>query len=613
MDATLRYLLLWATLGLAGIALVAAVAGVPVVDPITFGVLLLAAAAGERTELSFVFPRARASFTLIEVAITAGVLLLPAAHAVVVAAVGTAIGHLLRRSDVRKVVFGASQAAAGMTVAALALTLIPTFGPTVAGRSVLAAAVGMGLYVLVNLVAIVGLLRRLGGDDAVAAVRAQVPLTSATMVGQIATGVVLAAIAELDLALVPFVLAPAAAVYLAARGAMRTTQLLTDIRSDRDRLTRVVDGASDGILLLDREGVVQVWNPAMTDLTGVPEAQAVGRGVAEVLHDGVREGAEPVRGRWLIDRAHEIGLRRELDATLRHADGSQRVTQESHALVVDDRGRCTGDVVVVRDVSRQQELERLRSDFVARVSHELRTPLTPIRGFASILLRRGDALDPEQREEALERIVERADHLGELVEDLLLVTRLEGGRLDDVVELEPVDLATVLGPVVTTTRERHPQRTITLTTEPGTGTALADATRVGQILQALLDNACRYTPEASPIEVELDQVGDDVRIVVRDHGPGIGRAHREVVFERFSRLEDPLTMRSGGVGLGLFIARQLALAMRGSLALAPSSPGTGAVLELRLPATDPRPPDATSDAARDASRDASRGNRDALS
>jgi PAS domain S-box-containing protein len=587
VDPTQRYVASWALLGVLGILTIAAVAGTPRPDWVVVVTFLLVATIGERAQLVFVFPRARASFTLIEVAITAGLLLLPALHAVLVATLGTALAYVLRRASPQKVVFGASQAAVGMAVAAATLTLLPAFGPTIAGRSVLAATLGMCLYVAVNLAAIVGLFRRVAGEEAVEAVRDQIPLTSATMVGQIATGVVLAAIIEVDLALVPFVLAPAAAVYLAARGATRTTELLTNVRTDRDRLTRVIDGATDGILLLDRDATIQVWNPAMTRLTGVTEADAVGQPVALILHDGRRDADEPVRGRWLLDLAHEIGPRRELDAVLRDAEGSTRATRESHALVFDERGRCTGDVVVVRDVTRQQELERLRSDFVARVSHELRTPLTPIRGFASVLLRRGSTISDDQRREALERILERADHLGALVEDLLLVTRVDRGELEDVLHVGPVDLAAVVAPLLETIRAREPARTITATIAPGTGTALADEHRVTRILDALLDNACRYSPVDAPIEVDVEPVGDDIQVLVRDHGPGIPRQHRDTVFERFSRLEDPLTMRTSGVGLGLFIARQLAVAMHGSLELAPPGAATGAVFQLRLPASDP--------------------------
>jgi PAS domain S-box-containing protein len=388
-------------------------------------------------------------------------------------------------------------------------------------------------------------------------------------------------------ALVPFLLAPGVAIHLAGRGSVRASNLLEATRAEHTRLERVVDGASDGILLLDQDGVVQVWNPAMETMTGLPTQLTVGRSVDRVLTSSVRIGAEPIDGRWLIDEAHEGSAVRDAQARLRHVDGSERVVVESHSLVFDDRGRCTGDIVVVRDVTRQEELERLRSDFVARVSHELRTPLTPIRGFASVLLRRGEQLDPEQRRDALERIVERADHLGEVVEDLLLVTRVDRREVDDLVSPLPGDLVPVVEDAVAGLRASAPDRPVTLNVAPGVPPALADAERTRQILQAVLDNADRYTPDGTPIEVEVDHDGDDVRVRIVDHGPGIPREHRDRVFEQFQRLENPLTMSTGGVGLGLFLSRRLAEAMHGSLELGPHVPGRGCEVVLRLPTAEP--------------------------
>ncbi len=584
MDAaTRRYVIGWALLGAASIVAVALLTGIQRPDLRLVGALLVTAVVAERVQLTFPFPHATASFTLIEVAITASLLLVDPIEAVAIATLGTAGGHLTRRSDLGKIGFGAGQAAVGMSAAALTLHLLPAFGPDVAGRSVVPAVLGMCLYVAVNLVSILGLLRRLGGDEAVAGVRTQIPLTSATMVGQIATGVVLAALAVLDLWLVPFVVAPAAAVHLAAKGATRTAHLLTQVRSERDRLNRIVDGTSDGILLLDGQARIQVWNPAMERLTGISAASAMERPIAEVLSDRIREADQPVRGRWVLEKAHDTPPRHELHAVLRHVGGGTRAVRESHTLVFDERGRCTGDVVVLHDVTRQRELDRLRSDFVARVSHELRTPLTPIRGFTSLLLRRIDTISSDQRDQALQSILERTDHLSELVEDLLLVTQLDRGEVDRVVRVRPTDLHAVVAPAVAAARKRAPSRSITYAGAPGTGPALADAARLAKVMEALLDNACRYSPEGSPVEVELTEQGDDLCIRVADHGQGIPREHHELVFERFSRLEDPLTMRTGGVGLGLFLARQLVTAMQGSLELVPQPPGAGAVLEIRLP------------------------------
>ena len=588
-SATHRYLAGWIALATAAAGGVLAAAGWTPPDPSGLLLFAVAVAVAERVELEFNFERADAGYTLIEAAITAGLLLLAPVHVILGAMVGMGLAQLTLAAPPQKLAFNVAQTAAATSGAALVMLAVPAVGPLVAGRPLLGAIGGMSVYVVVNMLAMAGLVQRLAGREASEAFQAQIPVTAATMLGTTAVGVVLAALWTTQPVLVPFLLAPAAAIHLAARGSIRAANLLERTRAEHERLERVVDGASDGILLLDRAGTVQVWNPAMERLTGLPGQLTVGRQIHRVLTDQVRVADDAVEPGWLATRAHagQGAPVRDAEAQLRHLDGTLRAVRESHALVFDDRGRCTGDVVVVRDVSRQQELERLRSDFVARISHELRTPLTPIRGFASVLLRRGPDLTDEQRREALERIVERADHLGEVVEDLLLVTQVDRRELDELVHPHAVALGPLVEQAVEGLRARAPERTVTVSVTPGTGEALADPERTLQILDAVLDNADRYTPPDAPVEVEVDEDGDDVRVRVIDHGPGIPRQHHETVFEQFQRLENPLTMRTGGVGLGLFLGRRLAEAMHGRLEIEPPRSGHGTVVVLRLPTAEP--------------------------
>jgi PAS domain S-box-containing protein len=583
-----RYIAGWVAMALGLAALLVALTGAPPPLTLTTLVLLATAAAAERIELDFYFDeRAGASYSLSEAAIVAALLLLPPSHVVFIGTVEVIVVSLSRRLSADKILYNAAQMMASAAVAAATLWAFPAVGPTVADRPVLGALAAMLAYAVVNTASMAGLMVRLGGREMLDAVRRQIPMGLAATLGATSVGIVGAALWVTNPWLVPLLLAPVGAIHLAARGQLRAATLLERLRSDHDRLTRIVDGAQDGILLLDREGTVQVWNPAMETLTGLPADRVIGRRIERVLTDTVREADRPVRGRWVVEQAHTGATRRELDASLRHIDGSLREVRETHSLVFDERGRCTGDVVVVRDVSRQRELERLRGDFVARVSHELRTPLTPIRGFASILLRRGENLGQEQRRDALERIVERADHLGNLVEDLLLVTRLDRHDLDGMVHPRPSAITPELERAIGNVRNRDPKRTFSLQVTPGTGDAHADPDRVRQVVEVLLDNACQYSPADSPIELELDQVGDDVRVRVIDHGPGIPREQRQAIFEQFHRLEDPLTMQTGGVGLGLFIGRRLAEAMHGSLEVDDPGTGRGSVFVLRLPAAEP--------------------------
>jgi PAS domain S-box-containing protein len=554
------------------------------------GFVLLAATAtlAERTEVVFRWAQTSAGFTLVEVAVAAGLLLVRPTHVVAALAVAMVASHpAMWRSPV-KVTYNLGYIVLATSAAGLALSVLPAFGPLVNGRPALGVLVAMMVYVAVSLSSFLGLLTRLQDHIAYDTFRDQLPMHVAATLGTTSVGIVLAALWVTQPALVPFVVAPAAAVHLAMRSSLRAAELVAAQRAEHDRLVRVVDGASDGILLLDAEGRVQVWNPAMERLTGRPEVAAVDRPVEQVLSDEVRSDAPPVRGRWTVEDAREHLPFFEQDAKLTDADAQTRDVRESHAFTFDERGRCTGAVVVVRDVSRQRELERLRSDFVARVSHELRTPLTPIRGFASVLLRRGELLDEDQRAEALTRIVDRADHLHGLVEDLLLVTRIEQEDVAGLVHAGPTDLTAIVRACVDDSIARS-GRTVTVAVSPDVPDAHADADRVRQVLDAVLDNAVRYSEPDTPIEVEVDRCADDVRVRIVDHGPGVPPSQRAAVFERFHRLEDPMTMQTSGVGVGLFLGRRLAEAMHGTLEIVDTPPGDGAILELRLPVARPEP------------------------
>jgi PAS domain S-box-containing protein len=552
-----------------------------------------AVVAAERIELRLSIEPRHAAFTLIEVALTAGLLLLPGTVVVVGALVGTTFSQLLRGLYGAPAWFNVAIATVGSAVAAGVMSIFPEVGPLVAGRPIAGALVGMLGYAAVNATAISGVVLRSSIPQPAEELRRQLPFFISTTFGTTAVGVVVAALWTTEPALSLLALVPAAAIYLAAQGAYRTSELLSEVRTERDRLTLVVDGASDGIILLGRHGEVRLWSRGMEAMTGILADAAVGRPVADLLTDARRRAMDNVRDAWLLkdpsNGASERRMHRELSATLIHVDGTAREVRESHALLTDDRGRLIGDVVVVRDVSRQAQLERLRSDFVARVSHELRSPLTPIRGLAQTLRLHDAQLTSERREQVLDHLVERSDHLARLIDDLLLVTRVDTDDLQDLFHASSFPLCQAVADEVTRFCHLHPRRTVDVERPPAVVTTLADPAHVARIVSAVLDNADRYSPASEAIRVTISEEPGGPAVRISDRGPGIPEEQRDAVFEPFHRLEDPLTMRTGGVGLGLFLARRLAELMGGALTVTPPPDGVGATLELRLPAGERQP------------------------
>jgi len=229
--------------------------------------------------------------------------------------------------------------------------------------------------------------------------------------------------------------------------------------------------------------------------------------------------------------------------------------------------------------SRRSE-ERMRQ-FVADASHELRTPLTTIRGFAE-LYRQVAAKEPEQADKLVRRIEEEAARMGLLVEDLLLLARLDQERPLIPVEL---DLRVITGDAVTAARAMAPDREITLENPTGPVTVLADESRLRQVVGNLMANALTHTPAGTPVLLRLRAEGDQAVIEVADRGPGLDPEQAEHVFERFYRADVARTRRAGGssgTGLGLAIVAALVSAHGGTVDV-DSRPGEGATFRVRLP------------------------------
>jgi signal transduction histidine kinase len=276
-------------------------------------------------------------------------------------------------------------------------------------------------------------------------------------------------------------------------------------------------------------------------------------------------------------------------ARLTRADGEElevtistvRVREATTSSNADTTGWVS--ILTVHDETRERRVERMKTDFVATISHELRTPITPIKGYAHLLATRGERMTPEKRTSALQVISDRADHLARLVDDLLMASKVsDGTRL--AIEMDVEDLDVIIRQAVSTFPDMAGRITLELPEERVP--VRCDRVRAVQCLSNLLANAEKYTPADSPIDIRAEVNDTQVHIHVRDHGPGIPASEQSRVFERFYRREDPFTMRTGGAGLGLHIARELAVAMGGGLTLQTPAVGPGAEFVLHLVTED---------------------------
>jgi signal transduction histidine kinase len=236
-------------------------------------------------------------------------------------------------------------------------------------------------------------------------------------------------------------------------------------------------------------------------------------------------------------------------------------------------------------VRRLQEADRMKADLLATVTHELRSPLTTMLGALQLLQMRGARTDPARRQEFVTMGLRQGERLQRMIEQLLLAARFED-RAAGTVRIEPrhleLDASELVRRVGVEAQLRHGERHITVDTN-GALPVLVTQDAVAQVLDNLIDNACKYSPDGRPVRLSGTRVNGHAVLAVEDCGVGVRPADRERIFERFTQLDGQGDRRDGGIGLGLYIARQLARDQGGDLVVTDSPDLSGARFELRLP------------------------------
>jgi two-component system OmpR family sensor kinase len=315
-------------------------------------------------------------------------------------------------------------------------------------------------------------------------------------------------------------------------------------------------------------------------VTRLEVADALAGGVALVLLAGVglplvRASLAPLRKIELTTAAIAGG---DLSRRIDHPAGNTEVGRLAEALDVMLATVEAAYLARADGEARARASEERMRRFIADASHELRTPLTSVRGLAEYGLQQGETADREELLRLMGLIAREAGRMGRLVDDLLLLARVDVGRPLD---RQPVDLASIAAEAVQQARITAPTRPITLeAAEPVV--VDADAERLRQIIDNLIGNAIQHTPPGSPVTVTATSEAGSGRLTVADRGPGMTPDQVSRVFERFYRTDGARTRASGGAGLGLAIAASLAAAHGGELTV-DTQPGRGAAFHLCLP------------------------------
>jgi len=345
----------------------------------------------------------------------------------------------------------------------------------------------------------------------------------------------------------------------------------------------VLETAVDGIIVIDEAGVIQSFNPAGERIFGWTAAEVIGRNVKMLMPEPYHSGHDGYLHHYLATGEKKIiGIGREVEGLRK--DGAQFPLELGVSeMRVGERRLFAG---ITRDISAQkrqlliaEEATQAKSEFLANMSHELRTPLNAILGFSDLLGEQLDAQLSVGQRRYLRNVRESGEHLLELINDVLDLSKVEAGRLE--LRAEVVRIAPLLEPVVASARASADAAGLTFVAlAPDDGTVRVDPARLRQVLYNLLSNAVKFTPRGS-VRLVVRFEGADLVIEVTDTGLGIPASERHRVFGTFERFHEG-RVEATGTGLGLALTKRLVELHRGSIGFE-SEEGRGTTFRLVLP------------------------------
>ncbi len=362
--------------------------------------------------------------------------------------------------------------------------------------------------------------------------------------------------------------------------AVRNAELYQQVDEERRALSAIIENSAEGIMILDAQGRVLVFNRALARITGWDPEEALGHPATEVLMLRDRQGRPIPLPQPEPKRTSAAEVRAYVEGDVVRRGGPVLTVGVTATPLYDEEGTLARTILNVVDITRFRQAEELKSTFVSVISHELKTPVALIKGYAETLRREDATWDRETVQESLKVIAEEADHLTNLIDSLLEASRIQAGGL----KLEPTDvnLPRLAEKIVDRFRTQTQIHTFELDFPPDFPLVWGDPERLREVLTNLISNAVKYSPDGGTVWVggRADQTG--VTVYVADQGIGIPPEEQSRIFDRFHRVETGLHRRTEGAGLGLYLVKAIVEA-HGGRVWVESAPGRGSIFMFTLP------------------------------
>lgn len=362
--------------------------------------------------------------------------------------------------------------------------------------------------------------------------------------------------------------------------AVQNARLYQQVSAERERLNAIIENSGDGVMMLNPYRIIQTWNRALANLTGISAEEAIGRPCYDVLDLRTKQGVSVCHTACPLLHPPEDG-RLYAEGIHRRADGLAIILANHYSPQLNAEGKIVQFVANIRDMTRVREAEDLKQTLLSVISHELKTPVSIIKGYAGTLSREDANWDKATLADGLAVIEEEADRLDRLITNLLEASRLQAGGVK--LRLSLLDLADMAQSAVESLKKTTTTHQFEVEFPADFPPVQGDHERLREVLTNLIGNAIKYSPEGGLIKVGgLAGPNNTVRLYVRDEGIGIPPVDQERIFDRFHRVDNRLTRQTPGTGLGLFLVRAV-IEAHGGRVWVESTPGRGSTFWVELP------------------------------
>ena len=360
------------------------------------------------------------------------------------------------------------------------------------------------------------------------------------------------------------------------------------LTEEEKKMTAIVNSIAEGLILVDSSNRVLHINPAAERLLNL-SADSIDKDITEIIQNDelIHIFEEDQRQILQHKPTNQISSKNEginliSEVTLARHD-EKLVLRIIASPFLNENGLILGTVYLFDDITREKEIDQMKSDFISLVSHELRTPLTSIIGFVSFILDgKAGAINDRQRN-SLARVQRQSKRLAALINDLLDISRIESGRIQ--MEQKPISLLEIVTQRLEEIRPQADEKSIqlALTAPESVPDIFGDEARMGQVFTNLIGNAIKFTPNNGEVSIKVEADGNLLHVEVIDTGPGIPAEERQKVFDKFYQLSDISTRQQGGSGLGLSITKSIVEAHGGKLWIDDGNQGKGSNFQFVLP------------------------------